>query len=100
MVILMKLPSADVTIGILQLHRLPSPWVYRVPSWEHVRAREDRERLHVPCAPDPRLASGISSLGSSLLLLGNIFCKKLTDVIGCFSDSSAVQAGYQIPEGT
>lgn len=64
------------------------------------RAREDREGLHLPWAPDPRLASGMSFLGSSLLLLGNIFCNKLTDVIGCFSDSSAVQTGYQIPEGT
>lgn len=63
------------------------------------RGREDREGLHVPCAPDPRLASGISSLGSSFLSLGNIFCNKLTDVIQCFSDFSAVQAGYQIPGG-
>lgn len=88
----MKLPSADVTIGMLQLHRHPSPRVYRVPSWEHARGRQ-------PCAPDPRLASGISSVGSSLSSLGNIFCNKLTDVIQCFSDFSAVQAGYQIPGG-
>lgn len=61
------------------------------------RGREDGELPCVPCPPVLCFASGISSLGSALLFLSNIFCDKVTGVIQCFSDFSAVQAGYQIP---